>query len=243
VKWGQHSGLTLLLPHGQEGQGPEHASARLERYLQLCAQDNMRVIQPTTPAQFFHALRLQAMSQGERPMVVMTPKSLLRHPEATSTLEELASGTFHEVLGDSQVSSALAPDIRRVIVCSGKIYYDLLAHRQATKRDDVALLRLEQLYPFPSEQLAAELARYRNADTVVWCQEEARNQGAWKIIDEDLRSLLPDAALRYAGPPAWASTAPGYASTHAQQHKALIADAFVMAAKSAQSCPEAALLV
>jgi 2-oxoglutarate dehydrogenase E1 component len=227
VKWGQHSGLTLLLPHGQEGQGPEHASARLERYLQLCAQDNMQVVQPTTPAQFFHLLRIQAQSHGQRPLIVMTPKSLLRHPEATSTLEELASGTFQQVLGDRQASGDTAAAVKRVILSSGKVYYDLLAYRAAHQLHDVALVRLEQLYPFPAERLAAELALYGNADTVVWCQEEAHNQGAWKVIDESLRALVPaSAVLRYAGPPAWASTAPGYASTHMAQHKMLVAAAF-----------------
>jgi 2-oxoglutarate dehydrogenase E1 component len=227
VKWGQRSGLTLLLPHGQEGQGPEHASARLERYLQLCAQDNMQVCQPTTPAQFFHLLRVQAMRQGQRPLIVMTPKSLLRHPEAVSSLGDLASGTFLEVLGDLQIGAVEQAKVKRVILCSGKIYYELLAHRASNHRNDVALIRLEQLYPFPAEQLAAELARFGNAETFIWCQEEARNQGAWKVIDEDLRALVPPSApLRYAGPPPSASTAPGYASAHTAIQKALVRDAF-----------------
>jgi 2-oxoglutarate dehydrogenase E1 component len=186
-------------------------------------------VQPTTPAQFFHLLRIQAISHGRRPLIVMTPKSLLRHPEATSTLDELAGGTFQEVLGDQQAGAAAAEAeaVKRVILCSGKVYYDLLAYRAAHQLQDVALVRLEQLYPFPAELLAAELALYGNADTIVWCQEEAHNQGAWKVIDESLRALVPaSAVLRYAGPPAWASTAPGYASTHMAQHKALVAAAF-----------------
>jgi 2-oxoglutarate dehydrogenase E1 component len=187
----------------------------------------MRVVQPTTPAQFFHLLRIQAFSHGRRPLVVMTPKSLLRHPAATSTLDDLAAGSFQELLGDGQYSGTTADAVNRVILCSGKIYYDLLAYREAGRLRDVALVRLEQLYPFPAGQVAGELARYGNAGTVVWCQEEARNQGAWKVIDESLRAVLPAAAvLRYAGPPAWASTAPGSASTHLAQHKALVAAAF-----------------
>jgi 2-oxoglutarate dehydrogenase E1 component len=227
AKWGQQSNLTLLLPHGQEGQGPEHASARLERYLQLCAQENMTVSQPTTPAQFFHLLRIQALPTTHRPLIVMTPKSLLRHPQAVNSLEDFAKGTFREILGDESLTGEACAAVKRVILCSGKIYYDLLAQRLARHSTDVALVRLEQLYPFPAEQLAAELARYPNVDTVIWCQEEPRNQGAWKMIDEELRNALPpSAALRYAGPAASASTAPGYASTHMALQKALLLAAF-----------------
>jgi len=224
AKWGQRSGLTLLLPHGQDGQGPEHASARLERYLQLCAQDNMRVVQPTTPAQFFHLLRMQAVVFDRRPLVVMTPKSLLRHPEAVSTLDELSRGAFREIAGDTQVE---ASSVERVIVSSGKVYFELLEHRRTSDAGNTALIRVEQLYPFPSQQLAAELARYPNLKTVVWCQEEPGNQGAWRFIEPHLRQALPSAAqLLYAGPAASASTAPGYHSAHVARQAALISSAF-----------------
>ncbi|WP_168794085.1 2-oxoglutarate dehydrogenase E1 component [Paraburkholderia aromaticivorans] len=227
AKWGQLSGLTLFLPHGQDGQGPEHASARLERYLQLCAQDNMRVAQPTTPAQLFHLLRMQAAVFDRRPLVVMTPKSLLRHPEAVSTLDDLATGAFREILVDTQVEPSRASGVERVIVSSGKVYFDLLEHRRTSGVADTPLIRVEQLYPFPSRQLAAEFARYPNLKTVVWCQEESRNQGAWSFIEPQLREILPSAAqLRYAGSAASASTAPGYHAVHAARQAALISSAF-----------------
>ncbi|WP_408262743.1 2-oxoglutarate dehydrogenase E1 component [Paraburkholderia phytofirmans] len=227
AKWGQLSGLTLFLPHGQDGQGPEHASARLERYLQLSAQNNMRVVQPTTPAQLFHLLRMQAAVFDRRPLVVMTPKSLLRHPEAVSTLDDLATGAFREILVDTQAEPSPASSVERVIVSSGKVYFDLLEHRRTSGVADTPLIRVEQLYPFPSRQLAAEFARYPNLKTVVWCQEESRNQGAWSFVEPQLREILPSAAqLRYAGPAASASTAPGYHAVHAARQAALISSAF-----------------
>ncbi|MGE8161162.1 2-oxoglutarate dehydrogenase E1 component [Paraburkholderia sp. NPDC080076] len=227
AKWGQLSGLTLFLPHGQDGQGPEHASARLERYLQLCAQDNMRVTQPTTPAQLFHLLRMQAAVFDRRPLIVMTPKSLLRHPEAVSTLDELATGAFREILVDTQVEPSRVSNVERVIVSSGKVYFDLLEQRRTSGVDDTPLIRVEQLYPFPSRQLAAEFARYPNLKTVVWCQEESRNQGAWSFVEPQLREILPSGAqLQYAGPAASASTAPGYHAVHAARQAALISSAF-----------------
>jgi 2-oxoglutarate dehydrogenase E1 component len=227
AKWGQQNGLTMFLPHGQEGAGPEHASARLERYLQLCAQDNIQVCQPTTPAQFFHLLRRQASPLDRKPLVVMTPKSLLRHPEAVSSLEQLADGHFNEVLADS--GSAKDSKITKVILSSGKVYFDLLEQRRAHGHEHVALLRLEQLYPFPAAALAKELGRYKNLKQVVWCQEEPRNQGAWKVIEEDLRAVLPAAAsLHDSSRAASASTAPGYASLHLEQQAALVAQAFAL---------------
>jgi len=226
AKWGQRSGLTLFLPHGQEGAGPEHASARLERYLQLSAQDNMRVVQPTTPAQLFHVLRRQALASDRRPLVVMTPKSLLRHPEAVSTFGELSEGAFREILPDAQVEASRASSVERVIVATGKVYFELLEHRRADTTD-TPIIRVEQLYPFPSQQLAAELARYPNLKTVVWCQEESRNQGAWSFVEPQLRELLPTGAkLAYAGPDAGASTAPGYHSAHVARQAALVEQAF-----------------
>jgi 2-oxoglutarate dehydrogenase E1 component len=226
AKWGQSNGVTMLLPHGQDGQGPEHASARLERYLQLCAEENIQVCQPTLPAQFFHLLRRQALAVERKPLIVMTPKSLLRHADAVSSLEDLADGTtFHEVLGDMLNGT----EIERAIICSGKVYVDLLEYRRSHDLHNVALIRLEQLYPFPAGQLAAELARYPNLKKVVWCQEEARNQGAWKVLEEDLRAVVPAAAeihdaCRAASP----STAPGYASLHQQQQAAVVQQAFAM---------------
>jgi len=222
AKWGQQNGLTMFLPHGQEGAGPEHASARLERYLQLCAQENIQVCQPTMPAQLFHLLRQQALSAHRKPLIVMTPKSLLRHAEAVSSLEELASGHFNEVLGDTQV---LGADVRKVIVCSGKVYFDLLDYRRTHEFKDVAIVRMEQLYPFPAEALANELARYNGIEELVWCQEEPRNQGAWKMIEEDLRYISP-AEVRDACREASASTAPGYMSLHLEQQARLVGKAF-----------------
>ncbi|MGF6509447.1 2-oxoglutarate dehydrogenase E1 component [Paraburkholderia sp. 32] len=227
AKWGQHSGLTLFLPHGQEGQGPEHASARLERYLQLSAQNNMRVAEPTTPAQLFHLLLMQARAFERRPLVVMTPKSLLRHPEATSTFDELSHGEFREVLPDTQIDASRATDVERVIVTSGKVYFELLAHRRSAGMTDTPIIRVEQLYPFPAQQLAAELARYPNLKSVVWCQEQARNQGAWNFVEPLLREILPaGTTLLYAGPDACASTAPGSHAAHVATQSALVSRAF-----------------
>jgi 2-oxoglutarate dehydrogenase E1 component len=226
AKWGQQNGLTLFLPHGQEGAGPEHASARLERYLQLSAQENIQVCQPTTPAQFFHLLRRQASPVNRKPLIVMTPKSLLRHAEASSSLEELAEGRFNEVLADIQPDVADAK-IKQVIIASGKVYFDLVEHRRTHKSAGVAIIRLEQLYPFPMEALSAELARYNHLKEVVWCQEEPRNQGAWKVIEEDLRNATPKAAkLRDSCREASASTAPGYMSLHLEQQARLVNNAF-----------------
>jgi 2-oxoglutarate dehydrogenase E1 component len=214
AKWGQHSGVTMLLPHGQEGEGPEHASARLERYLQLCAQENMRVCQPTTPAQIFHLLRMQAVLHDRVPLIVMTPKSLLRHPEAVSSLEDLAKGRFKEILAESPTKEA-ASKVDRVILCSGKVYFELLERRRKAKKDNIALIRVEQLYPFPAKQISSELARYPNLKSVVWCQEESKNQGSWNFAMEQLLEIVKaPAALRYIGPEATASTAPGYKSMH-----------------------------
>ncbi|SKC97497.1 2-oxoglutarate dehydrogenase E1 component [Burkholderia sp. CF099] len=222
AKWGQRSGVTMLLPHGQEGEGPEHASARLERYLQLCAQDNMRVCQPTTPAQIFHLLRMQAVLHDRVPLIVMTPKSLLRHPEAVSSLDDLAKGRFNEILAESPTKE-VASKIDRVILCSGKVYYELLERRRKSGKDNIALIRVEQLYPFPAKQISSELERYPNLKSVVWCQEESKNQGSWNFVMEQLLEIVKaPATLRYIGPEATASTAPGYKSMHlARQEKFL----------------------
>ncbi|PSJ45573.1 2-oxoglutarate dehydrogenase E1 component [Zobellella endophytica] len=226
-KWGRMCGLTLLLPHGYEGQGPEHSSARLERYLQLCAEHNMQVCVPTTPAQVFHMLRRQVLRPMRRPLVVMTPKSLLRHPLAVSELETLASGTFQNAIGE--IDSLDPKGVKRIVLCSGKVYYDLLEARRKKEQTDVAIIRIEQLYPFPQEEVAAILADYQHVQDFVWCQEEPQNQGAWYCSQHHFWAAIPAGAnLRYAGRAASASPAVGYTSVHLQQQKALVEDALTL---------------
>ena len=181
-KWGRLSGLTMLLPHGYEGAGPEHSSARLERYLQLCAEHNIQVCVPSTPAQIYHLLRRQMLSPVRKPLVIMSPKSLLRHPEAVSDRAELTDGGFEAVLPDEDASKS--PDlIERLVLCSGKVYYDLLEARALADLKTVGILRIEQLYPFPEQGLSEKLTPYSNIREVVWCQEEPMNQGAWYSIN------------------------------------------------------------
>ena len=216
-KWGQHSGLVMLLPHGYEGQGPEHSSARLERFLTLCAEGNMQVVYPTTPAQYFHALRRQMKNDPRKPLIVMTPKSLLRHPRATSTLDDLAKGRFEPLLHDRA-----GADAQRVIITSGKVSYDLLAARDQRKTN-VPILRIEQFYPFPQAMLTEVLRAYANATDVVWVQEEPRNMGAWPYLHERIGALLgTNQTLRYVGRPISASPATGSHHRHEEQQKALI---------------------
>jgi len=225
AKWGRICGLVMLLPHGYEGQGPEHSSARPERYLQLCAEHNMQVCVPSTPAQIFHLLRRQMVRSFRRPLIVMSPKSLLRHKEAVSTLEELAEGHFQNVIGETE--KIVAKTVKRVIACSGKVYYELLAYRREHKIHDVAIIRFEQQYPFPHADFKAALARFPNATEVVWCQEEPQNQGAWYRLRAYFRAdALPKQVVSYAGRPVSASTAVGYMAKHAAQQKQLIEDAF-----------------
>jgi 2-oxoglutarate dehydrogenase E1 component len=225
AKWNRLCGLALFLPHGYEGQGPEHSSARLERFLQLCALDNMIVCVPTTPAQDFHMIRRQMRMATRKPLVVMTPKSLLRHKLAVSTLDELSKGGFQELIPDS---TATAKKVRRVVLCSGKVYYDLLEEAQKQGLKDVALVRVEQLYPFPREQLAAELKRHASAKEVVWCQEEPMNQGAWYQIQHHLRACLQQGqVLDYAGRARSPSPAVGHLADHAAEQAGLVADALV----------------
>jgi len=226
-KWGRMCGLTMLLPHGYEGQGPEHSSARLERYLQLCAEQNMQVIVPSTPAQVYHMLRRQVVRPMRRPMIVMSPKSLLRHPLCVSTMEDLAEGTFQPAIGEVD---ALEPtQVKRVVFCSGKVYYDLLDQRRKNEQTDVAIVRIEQLYPFPKEDVEATLAAYQHVSDFVWCQEEPQNQGAWYSSQHNFLSALPKGSdLNYAGRPASASPAVGYMSVHLKQQKALIEDALTI---------------
>ena len=225
AKWGRLCGLTMFLPHGYEGQGPEHSSARLERYLQLCAEQNMQVCVPTTPAQMFHMLRRQMVRPYRKPLIVMTPKSLLRKRTAMSSLDELSVGAFRCVIDDD--ADTARSKIRRVILCTGKVYYDLRAQRESEDHTDTAVLRVEQLYPFPGEQLRVLLETYPRAREVVWCQEEPKNQGAWHFIQVRLQRLLrPSQTLRYAGRAASASTAAGYFELHAQQQRRLVSQAF-----------------
>lgn len=226
VKWGRIAGITLMLPHGYEGQGPEHSSARPERFLQLCADNNMQVCQPTTPAQIFHLLRRQMIRLFRKPLIILTPKSLLRHKEAVSSLNELAKGSFETIIGETD-NSIDANKVKRVIACSGKVYYDLIAARRERKSDDVAIIRVEQLYPFPHKAFATELKKYPNVNEVVWCQDEPQNQGYWFQIQHNLLENMSDGQkLGYAGRPASASPAVGYYAKHNEQQKALLDAAF-----------------
>ena len=226
TKWGQHANLTLLLPHGYEGQGPEHSSARLERFLQLAAEDNIRVAYPTTPAQYFHLLRRQALGRPKRPLVVMTPKSLLRHPKATSSPDELAQGSFWRVLPDPTVAGA-EDRVTRVVLCSGKFYYDLLTSEGREDAHWLAAARVEELYPFPGDELLDLLARYPNLEEIVWAQEEPRNMGALTYVGARLRGVVPrDIPLRYVARPERASPAEGRAHTHEAKQRKLVADVF-----------------
>ncbi|MDN7143851.1 2-oxoglutarate dehydrogenase E1 component [Pseudomonas sp. JQ170] len=229
-KWGRLCGLTMLLPHGYEGQGPEHSSARLERYLQLCAEHNVQVCVPTTPAQIYHLLRRQVIRPLRKPLIVLTPKSLLRHKLAISTLEELAEGSFQTVI--PEIDTLDPKKVTRLVLCSGKVYYDLLEKRRAEGREDIAIVRIEQLYPFPEDDLVEILAPYTNLKDVVWCQEEPMNQGAWYSSQHHMRRILTrhnkELVLEYAGRDASAAPACGYASMHAEQQEKLLQDAFTV---------------
>jgi len=225
VKWGRQSGLVLMLPHGYEGQGPEHSSARIERFLQLAADNNMQVVQPTSAAQIFHLLRRQMIRPFRKPLVIMTPKSLLRNRDAASSLDELARGEFKTVIGDA--AAADPAKVKRLIACSGKVYFDLVNARAERSQESVAILRIEQLYPFPHKAIAAELKRYPNLAELVWAQDEPQNQGAWLYVQHHLLENMSDGQrLAYAGRPASASPAVGYYAKHAEQLKALIEAAF-----------------
>jgi 2-oxoglutarate dehydrogenase E1 component len=224
VKWGLASGLTLMLPHGYEGQGPEHSSARPERFLQLCAENNIQVCQPTNPAQIFHLLRRQMTSMIRKPLVILTPKSLLRNKEAVSSLAELSTGNFLNIISDT---TANPEKVQRLIACSGKVYYDLLNRRRENTAEDVAIIRIEQLYPFPVDEFDAELALYPQLKDIVWCQDEPKNQGYWRFLQHYImKAMTPGQQFGYAGRLASASTACGYAATHALQQKALLDQAF-----------------
>ena len=225
AKWGRLCGLTMLLPHGYEGQGPEHSSGRIERYLQLCADYNIQVCVPTTSAQIFHLLRRQMLRPYRKPLVVFTPKSLLRSKDAASPMQMLAEGTFQTVI--PEVETMDAAKVKRVIVCSGKVYFDLIKHRREKGIENTPVIRLEQLYPFPHDEFAAQIAAYPNATEVVWCQEEPGNQGAWHRIQHYLvRHMRKGMRLEYALRPSSASPAAGYLATHNEQQKAVIEAAF-----------------
>ena len=226
-KWQRLCGLTMLLPHGYEGQGPEHSSARLERYLQLSAEHNIQVCVPTTPAQVFHMLRRQALRPLRKPLIVMSPKSLLRHKEAISTLEELADGRFQNVMAETD--DLAAEKVSRVVLCSGKVYYDLRDARRDKALDHVAIVRLEQLYPFPEQELEAVLASYTDLKEVVWCQEEPMNQGAWYASQHHMQRVIQKHKstlyLEYAGRDASASPAAGYMALHVAQQEKVVREA------------------
>jgi len=231
-KWGRSCGLTMMLPHGYEGQGPEHSSARIERFLQLCAENNMQVCQPTTPAQIFHVLRRQMIRPFRKPLMIMTPKSLLRNKEAVSSLQELAKGGFQTVIGEN-TAGIDAKAVRKIVICSGKVYYDLIGARRERELVDVAILRVEQLYPFPHKALEAEMRKYPGATQVVWCQDEPQNQGAWFFVQHHIQDALKEGQrLSYAGRPASASPAAGYYDKHYAQQKELLTAALGDAPKT-----------
>ena len=225
VKWGRVNGITLLLPHGYEGQGPEHSSARLERFMQLSADTNMQVVQPTTASQIFHILRRQMVRNLRKPLIIMTPKSLLRAKDAASPLSEFTKGNFQTVIPESK--ELKADKVRRVVACSGKVYYDLAKKREEKGFDDVALIRVEQLYPFPHKAFATELRKYPNATDIVWCQDEPQNQGAWFFVQHYIHENMTDGQkLGYSGRAASASPAAGYSHLHQEQQKVLVDGAF-----------------
>ncbi len=228
VKWLRKSGLVCLLPHGYEGQGPEHSSARLERFLQLCANDNMRVVNITNPANFFHCLRRQIHSKDRKPLIVMSPKSLLRHKLAVSKLTDFSDNNFQTVFGETE-KLVSGDKVKKVVLCSGKVYYDLLQARADKKINDIALVRVEQIYPFPASELKTELKKYKNAE-IIWCQEEPKNMGSWHFVNELLEEILieikaKNSRAKYVGRVACASPATGYASYHAREQKELVEEA------------------
>jgi 2-oxoglutarate dehydrogenase E1 component len=225
VKWGRVNGLTLMLPHGYEGQGPEHSSARLERFMQLAADTNMQIVQPTTASQIFHVLRRQMIRNLRKPLIIFTPKSLLRNKDATSPLSEFTKGGFQTVIPENK---ALKGDkVKRVLICSGKVYYDLVKKREELGADDTAILRAEQLYPFPHKAFATELKKYPNATELVWTQDEPQNQGAWFFVQHYIHENMTEGQrLGYSGRAASASPAVGYSHLHQEQQKALVDGAF-----------------
>jgi 2-oxoglutarate dehydrogenase E1 component len=228
VKWGRVNGITLMLPHGYEGQGPEHSSARIERFMQLAADTNMQLVQPTTASQIFHVLRRQMVRNLRKPLIIFTPKSLLRNKDATSPLSEFTKGGFQTVIPEQNAEVVKnAAKVKRIIACSGKVYYDLVKKREEMGSKDVAIIRVEQLYPFPHKAFGAEVKRYGNATDIVWCQDEPQNQGAWFFVQHNIHeNMLEGQKLGYAGRAASASPAVGYAHLHQDQQKNLVEAAF-----------------
>jgi 2-oxoglutarate dehydrogenase E1 component len=224
-KWGQHSGVVLLLPHGYEGQGPDHSSARIERYLQLCAEDNMTVARPSTPASYFHLLRRQAYQRPRRPLIVFTPKAMLRLRGATSEVADFTNGTFEPVIDDARITDKAA--VKRVVLTSGKIFYDIIAEVDKREAKDVAVVRLEQFYPLPATEINAVLREYPNAD-LVWTQDEPENQGAWPFMCLELAKQLEGRTLKVASRPASASPATGSHKRSSQEQVDLIAKALTL---------------
>lgn len=222
-KWGMKSGLTLLLPHGYEGQGPEHSSARIERFLALCGHENMRVVNPTTPAQLFHLLRKQALNPVKKPLVVFTPKGLLRHPACVSTLNDLEEGGFQEIIDDPKN----VENPKKVIFCSGRIYYDLVAAREKWEVRDMVILRIEQLYPLHTASLKAVIDRYNGFKEIFWVQDEPANMGAWDFLRPQLREIIPaNREIKYVGRPRSASTAVGSHALHKNEAAAIMSAIF-----------------
>jgi len=225
-KWSRMSGMTLLLPHGYEGQGPEHSSARIERFLQLCADKNMQLCVPTTPSQIFHLLRLQIIRDYRHPLIVFTPKMLLRHSDATASLDELATGSFQQIIMPKTID---APKITKVILCFGKIYYRLNEEIAEQQLEHIALIRIEQLYPFPTQLLQQNLLQFKKLQSVVWCQDEPINQGAWFACHHYVETALSDnfshIRIQVAARPASSAPAGGYMATHLQEEQALIKSA------------------
>jgi 2-oxoglutarate dehydrogenase E1 component len=221
TKWGQTSSIVLLLPHGYHGQGPEHSSARLERYLQACAEDNIQVAYPSTAASYFHILRRQALRKIKKPLILMTPKGMLRDPRCASPLSDFSSGHFEEILPDPTAPK----NVKRVILCTGKVYFDLNDHRTADKVTDTAIIRVEQLYPLHEKKLQTIAGAYGKAEKIVWCQEESANMGAWPTMEPRLRKLF-GRDIPYAGRDASASTATGSHAIHELEQRELINEAF-----------------
>jgi 2-oxoglutarate dehydrogenase E1 component len=228
-KWRRLSGITLLLPHSYEGQGPEHSSARLERFLDLCAEDNLQVCYPTTPAQIFHLLRRQVLRPVRKPLIIMSPKSLLRRPEATSRMDDLATGAFQEVIPDAKADAA---KVKRLLLCSGKVYYDLAKARDERKDDSIAIVRVEQLYPFPQDELSHLVAKMPALQELYWVQEEPRNAGGWHFMFPRLHDLVSSRAqhpvkLGYIGRAEAASPATGFPKTHDYEQQLIIEEAIL----------------
>jgi 2-oxoglutarate dehydrogenase E1 component len=227
TKWGRYCGLTMVLPHGYDGQGPEHSSARPERYLQLCAEHNIQVVMPSEAAQMFHVLRRQQLRPYRKPLIILMSKRLLRYKDSMSALEQFTSGGFRTVIGE--VDAIDPKKVKRVIACSGQVYYDLLNARREREIKDIAIVRIEQLYPFPTDELRAELAKYTAAKELMWVQEEPKNQGAWYQIRHRLEGLLaPRQTLAFAGRPSSASPAVGYMSKHLAQLKVFLDEAMTL---------------